>query len=147
MGLKPKFHQDEIKKRCDLFFSRVEDAIELSLSRRGEIMIRDARETGSFTDRSGNLRSANGYVVFKNSKLNTLGIDNSGNQEGKSESESELLKKKSGVLQGFTFIAINGMSYAPIVESRGYTVLTASWMAASQNITRDLRVIRNKLSK
>lgn len=92
----------------------------------GETALKAAREKGSYTDRSGNLRNSTGYVVAIGGKIvTTAGFDKS---EGLPFArELALSTAADGVL-----VVCAGMKYATYVSARGYDVLDSAELEAKR---------------
>ena len=110
----------------------------LKLSYVGEQCIRDARLTGSYTDRTGNLRSSIGYVivdrgqVVQESAFPTVKQGSEGAKGGKAYAH-ELAQQFSS---GIALIVVAGMSYASYVQRRGYNVTASAELIAEQLIQK-----------
>lgn len=108
---------DYIEFEVDAFTSKMIEVFR----RAGEEVVREAREKGSYTDQTGNLRSSIGYVLVYNGAI----IDESsfeqvkssatkGGKEGK-DFAYELAKKYN---RGLVIIVVAGMNYASYVSSK-----------------------------
>ena len=128
MGLIPEFSQGDINNRIDRFVLSIEQRIILTLAMVGEQFVNDARNTKTYHDQTGNLRSSIGYIIARD------GIILQENVKGTSEGQSQARKIANEVLRentrGFVLIGIAGMEYAAAVESKGYDVITGSVPAA-----------------
>lgn len=104
----------------------------------GERCLNKARETDSYKDRTGNLRSSLGYVIVRDGKI-----------VGKSRFEivkNGDLGKKSGLQyakevarqfpEGIALIVVAGMNYASYVADRGYDVITSAELLADKLTSR-----------
>ena len=96
----------------------------------GERCITEARDNGSYTDRTGNLRNSVGYVVLLNGK------------EMSQSNISKLNRKqfdtiKAEYTKGLVLIVVAGMNYAAYVEAKGYNVLSSAELMA-ENILKQL---------
>lgn len=81
----------------------------------GEQAINTARDLRTYKDRTGNLRSSIGYVVFKDGKPVKRG--SSGNKQEASAARTALLDSLQGKFpKGFALIVVAGMNYASYVE-------------------------------
>lgn len=92
----------------------------------GEAALKAAREKGSYTDRTGNLRNSTGYVVAIGGKIvATAGFDKS---EGLPfAKELATTTDADGVL-----VVCAGMNYATYVSARGYDVLDSAELEAQR---------------
>lgn len=98
----------------------------------GEEIINKARQKGEFTDRTGALRSSEGYMILNDGKIQTLKfnptIDSTGKQEGEDLAKN-LVKEHN---KGIQLIVFAGMEYALYVEAKGFDVLSGSVLNKSQ---------------
>lgn len=101
--------------------------------------LKEARNNGSYTDQTGNLRSSIGFCVLKNGKIvkeifaNDLNDGKPASSEGVAESKSAL----SSLIPQYTsseycLIIVAGMNYAVYVEGRGKDVLTSAELLAGR---------------
>lgn len=110
----------------------------LKLQYVGEKCIRDARLTGSYTDRTGNLRSSIGYVIVDRgqiayeSEFPSVKNGSEGAKEGKVYAHE--LANQFG--SGIALIVVAGMSYASYVQRRGYNVTASAELIAEQLISK-----------
>lgn len=92
----------------------------------GEAALKAAREKGSYTDRTGNLRNSTGYVVAIGGKVVTVGgFDKA--QGLPFAKELALSTAADGVL-----VVCAGMKYATYVSARGYDVLDSAELEAQR---------------
>lgn len=91
--------------------------------------VKEARESGKYTDRTGNLRSSIGYVVLENGipvKKGTFDkvLATATEAEGKS---NELITRLAATYNtGLVLVVVAGMDYAAYVEAKGYNVLNSA---------------------
>jgi hypothetical protein len=146
--LVPKFSQRDIDKLLEAKKKNLESALLLSLRRAGEQFVKDARESGSYRDHTGNLRSSIGYVIVYNGQIieenyRTTGKGKDGAAAGRRVAEDIAKKYRSG----FALIGVAGMDYAAAVESRGFEVITASTIEAESLLRDSIFRIAQKLSR
>jgi hypothetical protein len=104
-----------------------EEAIVLTLHRIGQEAVNWARENGTYTDQTGNLRNSIGYAIYKDGKS----IDWMHDDRGHIQAHIDALSA-SGQFQkeipstGYCCVVFAGMEYGIFVESYGYTVLSGS---------------------
>lgn len=92
----------------------------------GEAALKAAREKGSYTDRTGNLRNSTGYVVAIGGRIVTVGgFDKA--QGLPFAKELALSTAADGVL-----VVCAGMKYATYVSARGYDVLDSAELEAQR---------------
>lgn len=169
MALTPKFTNGQLTAELERRMAIIEQAFLSGLVRVGEQFITDARENGTYKDRTGNLRSSVGYVVLKNGQqwqgggfINTGAIFK-GNGEVRKKYHSKYGEKavSDGANQGreyiktiaakyptgYVLIVVAGMDYAAAVESKGQDVLSGSAPQAVAALRKTLeRVSRKKVA-
>lgn len=123
--------QQYIKEQLD---RKVEELIS-KLSYIGEGALRIAREQGSYTDRTGNLRNSTGYVIAVDGQVIARAGFRSKNEDGAAFAE-ELARTTDGKA---VLVVCAGMSYATYVSRRGYDVLDSAELEA--------KVLADKLLK
>lgn len=96
------------------------------LSYIGEGALRIAREQGSYTDRTGNLRNSTGYVIAVDGQVTTRAGFDSKNEDGAAFAE-QLARTTEGKA---VLVVCAGMSYATYVSARGYDVLDSAEIEA-----------------
>lgn len=155
VSLVPKFTRAEIAAFMEQQQQRIFDAVLLRLRRIGEQFVKDARENGTYKDRTGNLRSSIGYVILRDGVQLYDNFRRFPGQEGKGKSKGEGMDTARKVIEeikakfprGFVLICVAGMDYAAAVESRGLDVLTASSIAAEVSLKKAIKDIQSKISK
>jgi hypothetical protein len=146
--LVPKFSMADIEKLIKEKKDRLDAALLLSLRRAGEIFVKNARENGSYRDRTGNLRSSVGYIIVKNGQI----IEDNFRSTGKGKNAGPIVGRRvaDDIAQkyrsGYALIGVAGMDYAAAVESRGFEVITSSTIIAEGNLTDAISRIAGKLS-
>lgn len=117
---------------------RMRRAALLKLRYVGETCVKEARLTGSYTDRTGNLRSSVGYVIVDNGTIDTLaGFETvksgaEGQKNGSKFAQSLAAKYHSGLV----LIVVAGMNYAAYVQRRGYNVLASAELIAEDLLSK-----------
>ena len=96
------------------------------LSYIGEGALRIAREKGSYTDRTGNLRNSTGYVIAVDGQITARAGFKSKNEDGAAFAE-ELARTTDGKA---VLVVCAGMNYATYVSRRGYDVLDSAELEA-----------------
>lgn len=91
----------------------------------GERCITEARDNGSYTDRTGNLRNSVGYVVLLN------GIEQSQSNISKLN-HKQIEEIKAKYPKDLVLIVVAGMNYASYVEAKGYNVLSSAELMTEQ---------------
>lgn len=128
---------DAVMREVEQRMSDMKSACLEELCVAGEQAVNAARIGGSYTDRTGNLRSSTGYVVVDDGRIVRMsGFEpvkdtaTEGGQSGRSYAE-ELAAQFS---TGMVLILVAGMDYATYVNDRGYDVLTSAELIAEQLI-------------
>ncbi|MCK4297070.1 MAG: hypothetical protein KAX28_10500 [Candidatus Marinimicrobia bacterium] len=140
MGLIPGFSQGDINRRITNWVVSIEQRIIWTLAMVGEKFVNDARNTKTYQDQTGNLRSSIGYIIARD------GVIIQENVEGKAEGRSHAKEVAREVLRenpkGFILIVVAGMEYAAAVESKGYDVITGSIPAAKALLKKKIKEYR-----
>lgn len=104
----------------------------------GERVVKYAREHGSYTDRTGNLRNSIGYVVVQFGNVVHSSFSDTVPQL---KARGYALSVADGLPKGHkTFLVwVAGMEYAKYVEARGYDVIEGSgnWVEATAEALKD----------
>lgn len=120
------------QRDLDLEFIRVKEEYDrkaiVFLQTVGERVVKYAREHGTYTDQTGNLRHSIGYVIVQYGKVVT---ENFSNGQGFPEAQENARKSALSVVQNLpktkTFLVwVAGMEYARYVEAKGYDVIEGS---------------------
>ena len=132
--LKPMFSLGAIKNYMQDQIDEIANKSIQALQYEGELFVTRARQSGNYTDRTGNLRASIGYIILQDGKI----VDQ--NFEGKNEGVAKARKTANEVAldypKGMVLIGVAGMGYAAAVESRGFDVITGS--APNSNDIKDL---------
>ena len=98
------------------------------LSVLGERVVKYAREHGSYTDRTGNLRNSIGYVVVQYGRIVTEDFSiGSGHGEAKTQARAYALEVARNLPANKTYLVwVAGMEYAKYVEATGFDVREGS---------------------
>lgn len=98
------------------------------LSVLGERVVKYAREHGSYTDRTGNLRNSIGYVVVQYGRIVTEDFSiGSGHGEAKAQARAYALEVARNLPANKTYLVwVAGKEYAKYVEAKGFDVLEGS---------------------
>nr|DAY04418.1 MAG TPA: hypothetical protein [Caudoviricetes sp.] len=139
----PQFTPADIERMLQEKIAKYEEKIVRILRFVGEKCINEAREYGSYQDRTGNLRSSIGYVVLKDGKSIEKGgfqLTKSGGN-GQKEGEAFINKVISQYSKGFVLVVVAGMKYASYVEARNYNVLTSAELLAEREVPKLLKAL------
>lgn len=121
-------NESEVLAEVERKIERINRKIKRSLQYAGEVGVniaRDPQHAGTFTDRTGNLRSSIGSVVIEekqNASFNGFGAVG---EEGKSGAEGKQYAREviSEVHQPHALAVVAGKEYASYVAAKGYDVL------------------------
>lgn len=91
----------------------------LKMMRIGETYVGTSRQKGSYKDRTGNLRNANSYRLYKDGKVLYESI-------GLPAMSYFLDKYMDGT--GIELVCGNGMEYCSWVEGKGYDVVSSGFL-------------------
>ena len=139
----PKFTPADIERMLKDKIEKYQEKIVRVLRYVGEKCINEAREYGSYQDRTGNLRSSIGYIILKDGKPIEKGgfkITKSGGN-GQKEGETFINKIISQYPKGFVLVVVAGMKYASYVEARNYNVLTSAELLADREVPKLLKAL------
>lgn len=140
----PMFTMGAVENYLQGVIDEKEQKLIEALQYEGELFVNKARETGNYSDRTGNLRSSIGYVILKDGKevySSFPGGVDEGRRIAKRESKRIIAEVAQTEYKGFVLIGIAGMHYAAAVESRGYDVITGS-APVDQDIKELFRAIQ-----
>jgi len=113
----------ELAQKLREYIERDKENIILVLHRIGQEAVNWARENGSYTDRTGNLRNSIGYIIFQNGEE----IDSFGNAPAQANKDTVVRLTQNKVPKnGLALVVFAGMEYGIYVEARGYTVLSGA---------------------
>lgn len=126
-----------IKERMN----RLKQAIIYNLCAIGEKLRNEAIESGSYKDRTKNLRSSVGYIVVVDGQVYKTGSFGKpdGNSEGKNAGMSYARSLAGKFPKGIVLIVVAGMRYASYVSAKGYNVLDSSELLADQLVPKMLK--------
>lgn len=126
----PKYNPSKLsKQRTASLQQRYEKALVLVLNELGMELVKYARESRTYTDRTGNLTNSMGYVVLRRGKQVGHGGEQGGG-EGEKAALELYQKLGLGTKYDYTLIVVAGMNYAAYVEARGYNVLMPAQLKA-----------------
>jgi hypothetical protein len=113
-------------------------------------VVNEAKQLNTYTDRTGNLRSSIGYVIYNNGqKISESFTANAGKEGG----DGGTTGVKSGTQianeaakswgTGIVAVIVAGMDYALYVESKGYDVITGPASKLNQLLQERLQDIKD----
>ncbi len=113
----------ELAQKLREYIERDKENIILVLHRIGHEAVNWARENGSYTDRTGNLRNSIGYIIFENGEER----DFFGNAPAQANKDVVVRLVRNRIPKhGLALVIFAGMEYGIYVEARGYTVLSGA---------------------
>lgn len=113
----------ELAQKLREYIERDKENIILVLHRIGQEAVNWARENGSYTDRTGNLRNSIGYIIFKDGEEEAF----FGNAPARANKDTVIRLAQNKVPKsGLALVVFAGMEYGIYVEAKGYTVLTGA---------------------
>lgn len=145
VAIVPKFTKADIKKMLADKVGRIQQAVLLNLQRIGEQFVAGARDTNTYKDRTGNLRSSIGYVILKDGKQLFESFENKGGDEGVERAKELTAESAKKFPKGFVLIGVAGMDYAAAVEAKGFDVISASSIEAETNLKVAIQRISSKV--
>lgn len=107
----------------------------------GEMCVNDARLSGSYTDRTGNLRSSTGYAIIDNGQIvksadfKQVAQGSAGPTNGKQFLQRIATESNSALV----LVIVAGMNYAAYVQDKGYNVLDSAEALAEKLISKLLK--------
>ena len=134
MGIKAQFSPDDIHQEMLRRMQIIHNAYISGLDELGMRCVEEARDTGSYQDQTGNLRSSVGYLILEDGKVvredfrvsekPTKGKSDkvTGMNTARSLATSLALKYPAGLV----LIVVAGMNYAAYVEARNRNVLSTA---------------------
>lgn len=124
--MKPMFTNADLDRWFDIFEDKAEAAIYEKLKEAGEYFVKMARESGSYQNQTGNLRSSIGYVIVKDGAIITSNFQQAANGTEGLETGKRIAATIASGMKGFALIGVAGMDYAVHVESKGFEVISSS---------------------
>lgn len=156
MPIRPKFTKEDIRRRFDHFAEVVERRELERLKYLGELCVTHARSVPAdrgFHDRTGNLRSSIGYVIYKNG---VAVMDNYAEVNGpEGGNAAEAIQKAKTVADraarkhptGFCLVVTAGMEYAVYVESKGHDVIASAEALARREMPKLMEELVSNIKK
>lgn len=131
---------------------RQERAIVNVLAYIGTQCVNKARQYGSYTDRTGNLRSSIGDIVVVDGKVRSasdfqpvIGLEGRGEQ-GTTTGAEYAKKIVAQYPQGSVLIVVAGMHYASYVAAKGFDVLASAELEAHKLIPKLLKQLEIEIT-
>lgn len=141
MPIKQTTPASEIDAFIKKHVERINNALVYNLKYVAERCLNAARETNSYKDQTGNLRSSIGYVLVRDGKI----IEQSAFEvvmNGGSGAKSGIQYAKEVARQfpeGIVLIIVAGMNYAAFVAAKGYDVIDSAETLADKLVPQFLK--------
>lgn len=141
MGIVQKTPMSEIDDYIEEQLKRITDAILYNLQYVGERCLNTARQTNSYKDQTGNLRSSLGYVIAMDGKIvhnSTFEIVKDGGDGKKSgiQFAKEIVRQFP---EGIVLVVVAGMHYAQYVSATGRDVIDSAELLADKLVPQILK--------
>lgn len=143
MPIKRLTPENQVDEALQEQIARSEEVVINTMEYVGEACIKDAKERGSYTDRTGNLRSSIGYIVVKDGKVMRKGgfetVKDGG--EGVKTGAEFIETLVSEFTEGIVLIVVAGMDYAAAVEAKSFNVIDTAEILAKRMVPELLEQI------
>lgn len=141
MGITQKTPMSESDAYIEQQIKRIMDAVIYNLQYVGERCLNAARETNSYKDQTGNLRSSLGYVIAMDGKIvyqSDFEIVKNGKQGAKSgiQFAKEIVRQFP---EGIVLVVVAGMEYAALVSATGRDVIDSAELLADKLVPQILK--------
>lgn len=153
MGIKANFSIGDIRQRNQQFVDAVLLTIEKVLQRSILEVVKIAKTTDTYTDRTNNLRSSIGYVLYKDGQKVSASFEKAG--DGGEGNGSEGMKKglayadsvANSFSSGYVVVMVAGMDYAAYVEAKGFDVITGASLDLDPAIKRNFEDAKDAIKE
>lgn len=145
MGLIRQFGDGYITKQVQYFQQQVELAMKLLLQEFGEELVAFAKDTHTYTDRTGNLTNSISYAIVRHKEI--LYYNEVQREEANAAALKVAMKMAESLSDAYSLIVIAGMNYAAFVESRGYNVILPAELKAKQEFTNKVKPLIDRVNK
>lgn len=141
MGITQRTPSSEIDAFIAQQVERITSALLYNLQYIGERCLNAARDTKSYKDQTGNLRSSLGYVIASDGKIvyqSTFEVVKEGGDGKKSgiQFAKEIVRQFP---EGIVLIVVAGMNYAQYVSAKGYDVIDSAELLADRLVPQILK--------
>lgn len=145
MGLIRQFGDGYIAKQVQYFQQQVELAMKSLLQEFGEELVAFAKDTHTYTDRTGNLTNSISYAIVRHKEI--LYYNEVQREEANAAALKVAMKMAESLSDAYSLIVVAGMNYAAFVESRGYNVILPAELKAKQEFTSKVKPLIDKVNK
>lgn len=146
-----KLTKNTIKEANDEFIKSVLMSIQESLENALNKVIGIAKSTDTYTDRTNNLRSSIGYVLYYDGvkvsasfEAGGKGIEGTG-ADGAKNGLSYADKVAKNYPSGFVAVMVAGMNYASYVEAKNFDVITGASLQLDPEIKKQFEVAQEEI--
>lgn len=143
MGITQRTPSSEIDAYISQQVEEVTSALLENLQYIGERCLNAARDTNSYKDQTGNLRSSLGYVIASDGRIvhqSTFEVVKNG-EEGQESGIKFAKKIVRQFPEGIVLIVVAGMNYAQYVSAKGYDVIDSAELLADRLVPQILKQI------
>ncbi len=145
MGMIRQFGDGYIAKQVQYFQQQVELAMKLLLQEFGEELVAFAKDTHTYTDRTGNLTNSISYAIVRKKEI--LYYNEVQREEANAAALKVAMKMAESLPDAYSLIVVAGMNYAAFVESRGYNVILPAELKAKQEFTSKVKPLIDQVNK
>lgn len=145
MGLIRQFGDGYITKQVQYFQQQVELAMKLLLQEFGEELVAFAKDTHTYTDRTGNLTNSISYAIVRKKEI--LYYNEVQREEANAAALKVAMKMAESLSDAYSLIIVAGMNYAAFVESRGYNVILPAELKAKKEFTSKVKPLIDQVNK
>lgn len=153
MPITAKFNIDDLFRyirdnRLPLFIQAVTEALERTCMQ----IVEEAKGLNTYTDRTNNLRSSIGYVIYNNGEhvadnFEATGIGEEGDGSHGVETGKQVAEDTAAMFpSGIVAVIVAGEHYALYVEARGYDVITGPSQSLNEKLQANLQQIKDAAS-
>ena len=146
--IKPMFTPAQFDRWFEITEEKAEVKIYDLLRDTGEYFVKLARESGTYQDQTGNLRSSIGYVIVKDGTVLFKNFEKAG--KPKAESKEPIIGDQVGErlatriasgIKGFVLVGVAGMNYSVYVEAKGREVISGSVLQTEMLLRKSIKTI------
>lgn len=145
MGMIRQFGDGYIAKQVQYFQQQVELAMKLLLQEFGEELVAFAKDTHTYTDRTGNLTNSISYAIVRKKEI--LYYNEVQREEANAAALKVAMKMAESLSDAYSLIIVAGMNYAAFVESRGYNVILPAELKAKKEFTSKVKPLIDQVNK
>lgn len=153
MALKANFSMGDIQQRNQQFVDAVLITIEKVLQRSIIEVMKTAKNNDTYTDRTNNLRSSIGYVLYKDGQKVSASFEKAGDGKdsdgavGAKEGLAYADSVANSFNRGYVVVLVAGMDYAAYVEAKGYDVITGASLNLDSEIKRQFEDAKDAIKE